>query len=181
MAHQRKVIRHAVRDALKGKTAAVGRVFASRVVPLRRTELPAIAVYTLEETVDPESRASAPRELERQMPVVIEGWVTPGDNADDAMDDLAEQIERVMHADPYLGGVVAESILESTSMEVLEDGERLMGLVMLTYAVTYQTQSPEAPSDLDDFVTVDAIYNPGGEVHEDDVAEDMFQVQEVAP
>lgn len=172
--HQRKVIRHAIRDALLGQTAAGLRVKATRVLSLRRSELPAIAVYTPEEAVDSDSVATAPRELTRQMPVVIEGWVSvAGEDADDAMDDLAEQIEAAMHADPYFGETVADSILDDTIMEVVQEGDRLMGFVALTYAVSYRTEAPEAPVGLDDFRTVHATHDVGGEP-----AEDQFTVQE---
>ena len=46
--HQRQLIRHAVVAALKAAATSAGdRVFAARMVPFRRLELPAIAVYGL--------------------------------------------------------------------------------------------------------------------------------------
>jgi hypothetical protein len=180
MPHQRTLIRGAVVAQLLGATAAGARVYPTRILPLRRIELPAISVYTLEEAVTAASLSTAPRELSRELPVMIEGWVAPGDNVDDAMDALALDIENAMHVDPYLADTAAESILDSTVMEVVEDGDRMMGLVVLTYAVTYRSLAPEAPTDLDDFLSVKATHNLGGQVHEDDDAEDEFVVQEVA-
>jgi hypothetical protein len=180
MAHQRQVIRHAIRDLLDGVTTAGTRVYATRVTPFRRNELPVISVYTLEESVTSESVNTFPRELTRELPVIIEGWVAPGDNPDDSMDALALEIETAMHADPYLDGEVAESILDSTAMEVLQKGDRLTGIVALTYQITYHTFAPVAPTDIDDFETVGATYNLGNEVHEDDDAHDVFDVEEDA-
>jgi hypothetical protein len=179
--HQRTVIRRAIRDLLLDTTAAEDRVYTTRMVPLRKADLPAISIYALTETVDDESVESSPRELIRELPVVIQGWVTQTEDVDDVMDALALEIETAMHADPYLGeDVASESILESTTMDVGRMGEREVGMVELTYLVTYLTYAPSAPSDLDDFTTVAATHNVGGTVHEDDAVEDIFTVQESA-
>jgi hypothetical protein len=178
MAHQRQVIREAVRTALLGATAAGSRVYETRVVPNRLTELPALAVYTLQDTVDQEESNTSPRELRRELDLVIEGWVAAGTNADDAMDALALEVETAMHADPYLGGAVADSMLDSTSLEVLDEGDRFTGWFVMTYSVTYFTLAPEAPAALDDFERAGVTHDLGGDVHEDDQAEDLFTVQE---
>lgn len=179
MAHPRKLIRHAVRDLLASAATVAGeKVYPTRVVPARGRELPLISVYTLEDDVDPDSVSTAPRELTRELPVVIEAWVQPGDNPDDAMDDIAEEIEKAMHADPFLGGKVADSVLSSTQMEVIDDGARLLGLVVLTYTATYRTLAPEAPTDLEDFRRAGTDYNLGGELDPDDDVSDLVTVQE---
>ena len=180
MSRERKAIRHAVRDLLDGATDAEERVFASRILPARRQELPLIAVYTLDESVDSESLNTAPRELTRNLSLVIEAWVSPGDAPDDRMDDFAQQIEDVMHADPYIGGAVGESILESVETELLEEGDRMMGLVVLTYAVVYRTMAPEESGDLVDFERAQITHDLGGQVHEDDLAIDEIELQEAA-
>jgi hypothetical protein len=158
--HQRQIIRTKIADLLvAGATAAGTRVFPSRKLPLRKIELPALAVYTLDESVTADSVTSAPRELTRSLNVVIEGWIAEpadsGTTVDDAIDALAEEIETVMHADPYLGDTVGESILSETTVELVEEGDRMMALLLMTYAVTYRTLAPAAPT-LDDFETVGA-------------------------
>jgi hypothetical protein len=184
MPHPRTVIRTAIRDVLLGATSAAARVYKTRVLPLRKVELPAIAVYTLEEPVTADSINTAPRELTRQPAVTIEGWVkdTDGVDLDDALDDLALEIETAMHADPYLGGAAGESILSDTVIEVVEIGDRLLGMIALTYDVTYRTLAPDAPADedMDDFVTVEATHDIGGAVHEDEVGVDLFTVEEAS-
>lgn len=184
MAHPRQLIRYAIRAALlAADTAAEDRIYKTRVLPLRRTQLPAISIYTLEESVAGDSAQTAPRELTRTAPVVIEAWIAnqAGIDLDDAMDDLALEIETAMHADPYLGDTAGDSILADTVLEVIEQGDRKLGLVSLTYDVTYRTLAPEAPSldELDDFLSMQATHNLGGDVHEDDQAIDLFAVQEV--
>jgi len=167
MPHQREVIRKKIRDLIvAGATVAGSRVYPSRVLPLRGLELPAIAVYTLDETVAGESLATAPRELTRDLSVVIEAWVKAGavtdpkvEQVDDRMDALAEQIENIMHGDPYLGGEAGESILTGTETEIVEEGDRTLGLLLLSYRVTYRTLAPIAPVLVDDFETVGTEHN----------------------
>ena len=184
MAHYRAEIRQAVCDALGGETAAAERVFPTRVLPFKKTQtLPVICVYTTKDEVDPDSLATAPRELTRNLTVTIEGWVTGADEdtVDDAMDALALEIETAMAADIYLGETAANSILEATEMEVVQEGDRLRGLVWLDYRVVYRHLSPEAPADesLDDFETVGVTHKPGGaDMDDDDAVNDEFGVEE---
>lgn len=183
MAHPRKLIRQAVVALLaSANTAAGSRVQGTRVEPHKRAQLPAISVYSLREPVDQGLSANtSPRELTRDVKVEIVGWVAHTDAlpVDDAMDDLAEQIESAMDANPELGGKAADSILEETVMQVLEDDGRsdpLIGIVTLTYSVTYRT-SPAAPANLEDFRTVDAAHRIVGAV-EANQAHEQFTVQE---
>lgn len=182
MAHQRTVIRRAVRDLLVGKTVAGSRVTATRIQSYRRADVPAIGVYTTDETVDPDSWSTAPREYTRNLSLEIAGWVTPGPGFDDAMDDLAQQIEAAMELDRTLGGAAADVRLESSKMEPRGEGDSLMGLVVLTYSVLYQTQPSVVEGDFADFLQNDATYNLRPLAPpEEDSAEDLITVQELAP
>jgi hypothetical protein len=69
-------------------------------------------------------------------------------------------------------------MLDSTSLEVLDEGDRFTGWFVMTYSVTYFTLAPEAPAALDDFERAGVTHDLGGDVHEDDQAEDLFTVQE---
>lgn len=148
--HPRQAIREAVKAQLVGtapsyRTLAADRVFETRVIPLQRTQLPAVMVYTLKEPIDPASRKTSPRRLKRELELMIEGVVEAGDNVDDAMDALAAQIECAMNFDARLGlALVDDSLLSDTEMEVGTEGQKLIGLVRLTYAVTYYTHAPDA-------------------------------------
>jgi len=180
--HERQVIRVAVRDLLiAAATAAGANVHATRKIPRRMSELPALAVYTLEESVDDDSVLSAPRELTRRVSLVIEGLVAQaaGTSVDDDLDALALQVEEAMHADPYLGGTAGESVLSGTELDVVEESDRLLGWCALTYDVTYRTFAPRPLADaaMDDFETVAATHNLGNAVHVDDDAEDLFTVE----
>lgn len=161
--HARTLIRRAVKAQLVDQTRAETRVHTSQVFSWRVRDLPGVAVYTLSETVDPESHQTAPRELRRELRLAIEGAVVAGADVDDALDSLAREIERAMHGDERLGGTAAEAVLQGTEIMLFEDGEQLVGVVRLVYGVTYFTGAPEAEDvALDDLVTVDVRHNLGG-------------------
>ncbi len=188
--HKRQAIREAVKAQLIGvgpngydyRTAAALRVYATRVLPWKRGELPAIAVYMLEESVAPESKATAPRELTRNAQLAIEAAVKAGDNVDDALDAIALEIERAIHSDETLAGTASDAVLATTELNVAEDGERLVGFVRLTYSVTYYTYAPEAADVvLDDLTTVNIRTSLGGTVAPADQAEDLLENLHLQP
>jgi hypothetical protein len=178
--HPRKLIRHAVVVLLTAAdTAAGSRVKPTRVEPNRKGQLPALGVYTLNDPVDEE--ASSETEEAHEVELEIVGWVAHSDDltADDAMDDLAEEVEAAMKAAPYLDGAAGSVRLVGTTMQVVEDDGRsdpLIGIVTLTYAVTYRVDQA-APANLDNLLRVDTKHRPVGTVDANQ-ARDTFTVQE---
>lgn len=185
MAHPRKLVRDAVTALLTNATAAATRVFPTRIEPIRKSSLPAIAVYTLSEDVTPDTANTSPRELLRVVKVEIAGFVAHSEAipVDDAMDALAEEIEAAMDGDRYLAGAAGDSVLESTALQVREDdghSDPLLGIVTLTYAVEYRTSPIAGP--LDDFLTATSAEQVVGGIPADTVpASDAFTVQELTP
>ncbi len=176
MSHPRRDIRAAVADLLTNATAAGARVFRTRTTPYRRLESPAISVYTRSESVDPASKSTAPRELTRTLMLAVEVAVKMGGAVDDTLDDIAIAIERAIDADPTFGGVCSDSILSSTDIGVDEAGDKPIGMMVLTYAVTYFTDAPSAADvTLDDLKTVDVKTSLGGQVHPGNQAEDKIE------
>ena len=176
--HPRKIIRDAAVALLANAGTAAGkRVTPTRIDPHKRAELPALSVYTLSEQTDAEDADTAPRELWRTLKLEIAGWVAHSAAlpADDALDDLAEQIETAMEADRYLGGAAGESILASTEITIRDDGDPLVGIITLTYDVLYRT-SPAAPDNLDDFLRAGATTKLG-DVTVDNAANNVIQVR----
>lgn len=116
MAHQRKLIRQAVVALLASAgTAAGARVKGTRVEPIRAGQLPSISVYALSESSD--SAETAPIELTRELKLEIAGWVAHADAhpVDDAMDDLAEQIEAAMSSNYWLTLASAITAVDHTT------------------------------------------------------------------
>lgn len=185
MAHPRKLIRAAVVALLIGAgTAAGARVKPTRVEPHKKGQLPAIGVYTLTDPVDEDRSTETEDAHELELEVV--GWVAHTDalSADDAMDDIAEQIENAMKSDPFLGDKASEVRFRGTVMEVVEDDGRsdpLIGVVVLKYDVKYWA-SRVASDPTDDFRTVTADQNVVGGLTDDTVpVSDQFIVQEPPP
>lgn len=154
MPHPRQVIRHAVVAQLLGNTVAGARVFAARRVPFQRVELPAVAVYVPTESVEVTSRATAPRELDRRAQVVVEACAQGAGDVDDALDEIALQVENALHADWTLGGVASDLLLVSTEVDVMDDGKQLIGVARLEFEVRYYSDAVFAGT-LDDFKTAD--------------------------
>lgn len=165
--HQRQQIRTAVTAALVAGVGSVSsRVFETRMAPLPQTKLPAVSVYDDEESVTSESRATAPRELDRTVLVSVVAWIalTEPASVEAALDAVSLEIERSMHADPTFGGVASNSVLSTTSKGLKVDGDRPMGAVELVYSVRYFTQAPEAADvTLVDFETAKIDYSLAGE------------------
>lgn len=178
MPHRRQQIREAVAAVLVAAgTVAGARVYTTRMVPHRRAQLPAVSVYALEESVDSESRATSPRELTRRLQLAVEGAVEAAENVDDALDALALELERAMHADDTLGGLAGDVLLSSTELAVAEEGAKPIGLVRLVYEVTYNTYAPEAADvTVDDLDTLDVRYSLEGEQATADQAQDTIDV-----
>jgi hypothetical protein len=177
--HPRQVVIDAVIARLTGATVAGSRVEDTRVELYAPGELPAISVYALREPVRPDSAGMAPRELTRDVKVEIVGQVahTAALPVGKAMNAIALEIETAMDTDQYLGGAAGDSILEDTEMEVRDEGDPLVGVVALTYSVTYRT-SPAAPGDLDDLLRVGATYELVGGVADTVPASDLVTVQD---
>jgi hypothetical protein len=169
-AHPRQQIREAVTAALLNQTAAGSRVYETRVVPWKKAELPALAVYSLSEEVLDVSEGTAPRELKRVLRLAVEGAVWEGQNVDDAVDALSSEVEAAMHADPTFGvASVGDAILEGTEIEVSDEGDKLVGFVRWTYRVTYYTMAPGTAA-VDDFKRAGTTYEVG------DGASDVVEV-----
>lgn len=171
--HERQAIREAVVAQLLGETAAEDRVYKSRLTPVRAGALPAISVYTDDETIDPESANSAPRELLRTVTVAIEAVAKDRENVDDALDDLALEIETAMDADVNLGGTAFDCVLSRIEVGLKAEGDKPHGCIRLEYSVTYHSDlRVSAPPD--EFDTADVRFSLSGEQATADQAHDSL-------
>ncbi len=177
MAHQRQLIREAAKTALVGispyNTAAQTRVYETRVVPWRRLELPAIAVYALDESIS--VNGSAPREFTRTLQLEVVGAVEAVSNVDDSLDSLAAQIETAMQADETLAGTCGDCILTATEIAVDADAQKPIGFIRMVYEVTYYTYATPGDSDLEIFERANVRFKLENEIHEDNEAVDALE------
>ncbi len=135
--HPRQVIRRAVVDLLvAARTGAEDRVFPTREAPWRSIELPGIAVYSIEENSQRQTRDS---ELERHLILAIHAVDRLSEGIDDSLDALSLQIEKAMAADQTLGGLAVSSYLAGSEISVDESTSRPVGAIRLAYEVRYHT------------------------------------------
>lgn len=180
--HERQEIRAAVIAALTGETAAGTRVEASRFEPAETDQLPAICVYTVDESVDPDGIMTSPgREITRKLKVAVDGYAAvPANGAiDDTLDALALEIETAMDADVYFGRTAGDSILDNTEIIIDPSGERPFGVVHMVYEFVYRTDL-RLPAIEDTAETVGVTYvtvDGETEIHEDNQANDLITLE----
>ena len=131
---QRKRIRLAVVDRLTNRTAAKANVFDSRLVPFWPDDGPLVAVYARDE--GSQVITTSPRERRRRLRLAIEVRFQ-GKNLENILDEVADEIERIMDEDPGISGTATNSNLEETAISVDADGDSPVGAARLTYEVTY--------------------------------------------
>ena len=82
-----------------------------------------------------------------------------------------------MDTDPYFSSTVFQSHLIQTDTEAEENGDEEIGVLTMTYQISYRTDAFVAPTDPDDFVTAQAEYNLGNNQAPDDQTRDDITVQ----
>lgn len=142
MKHARTQIRNAITALLNGNTTAGNHVYEARVYALDDPKLPALLVYTKQETVGEQSM-SRPRTQHRELLVTVEAYVKARGNVDEATDTLAMEVEQLIAADPTLGGLVKDTALDSTETQFSDDGEKPVAVAILTFSVLYAVKEHE--------------------------------------
>lgn len=146
MTHARTQIRQAVVNLLKDNTAAGSRVYASRVYALDDPKLPALLVFTPQEGMGNPSM-QRPRTQQRNLQLVIEGYVKARGDIDAEADALALEVEQIIGTDPTLGGLVKDAMLDTSSTQLSGEGEKPVAIISLTFAVLYcvKENAPQTP------------------------------------
>ena len=184
MTIQRKLIRQAIADRLKGETAAGVRVYPGRVDRIDEAELPAIAVLTPGETVTEENES--PRTDARILRVYVEVFCRRDAanpvRVDNQLDDVCEQAEQALRswilsmpeiADSKLTLLRDRTRLDQVDTDIEEEGRVHMAAGRLTYSIGYLTAAAGCdPADLFPFETIHADYDlppPDGTLEASDV------------
>lgn len=145
MAHPRELIRKQAVAVLLGATNAGVSVYASRVAPLIsngwQSELPAIIVYTMDESA--EIFNQAPREYRRRVELVVEIHAEGNEALDDMLDTLARQVERLLLMDDTLGDTVNDLQYVRSRMVLLDQSEHLTGACRLIFEAEYFDRHPD--------------------------------------
>jgi hypothetical protein len=170
MTHPRKLIRAAIKDRLTGvepdyPTAAQDRVFDTMTPPVNLESLvdegPVIMAYTRNEEIRHEDYPASRLDgaVRRRLDLHIEA-LTVGANVDDALDDLAEQIEALLENWEPEGFKSARIELKESEINVTDVGDRIFGGLFMTYEIAYWTKYREDtdPGFLADDVSVVARF-----------------------
>jgi len=136
MSHLRLQIRKHVTTLLRENIQNV-QVFSSRLRALTNENLPAILIYTRSEST--EKFAEAPRELDRNLELLVEIKVEGLYDCDDVVDRFADRVEDLVHQDDSFGALVNDVLLSNTDIEFFNEGAKPFCLARLTFDVQYFT------------------------------------------
>ena len=138
MAHIRKTIREHVVTTITSLSTTGSNVYETRYFPLQTGNLPALIVYTLDETVEDYTIGQNTRTQLRSLNLIIEAHCRGTANIDDTLDTIAEEVEEAMVADITRGGNAKDTKLVSTEVD-FDTASQKTGLMRLTYLITYNT------------------------------------------
>lgn len=140
MSHVKQQIREYFATQLTGLTTTGSNVYASRVYPLGSGKLPALLIYTHNESIEEQSFSSK-RVQTRTLEVVVEGYIRALSDFDDKVDDVCKEVEIALLDDPSLGGLAINTELSSAQCDYSGDGEQPVATLSMTFAVQYRTET----------------------------------------
>ena len=138
MAHVRKAIREHVVTTITSLSTTGSNVYETRYFPLQTGNLPALIVYTLDETVEDYTIGQNTRTQFRALNLIIEAHCRGTANIDDTLDTIAEEVEEAMVTDITRGGNAKDTKLVSTEVD-FDTASQKTGLMRLTYLISYNT------------------------------------------
>jgi|TARA_Y100000031_G_C7965796_1_gene268063 hypothetical protein len=138
MAHIRKAIREHVVTTVTSLSTTGSNVYETRYFPLQTGNLPALIVYTLDETVEDYTLGQNTRTQFRALNLIIEAHCRGTANIDDTLDTIAEEVEEAMVTDISRGGNAKDTKLVSTEVD-FDTASQKTGLMRLTYLISYNT------------------------------------------
>lgn len=138
MAHVRQQIRDRVATLVTGLPTTGASVYKMRRYALDDAKLPAICVYTTDESSSLITIGS--RTLRRVINVVVDIIIKGSSTAvSDSLDTICVSAEEAMAADFTLNGLAKSSVLTSSEIDVNVEGEKSIASARLVYAVEYVT------------------------------------------
>ena len=138
MAHIRKAIREHVVTTVTSLSTTGSNVYETRYFPLQTGNLPALIVYTLDETIEDYTIGQNTRTQHRSLNLIIEAHCRGTANIDDTLDTIAEEVEEAMVTDISRGGNAKDTKLVSTEVD-FDTASQKTGLMRLTYLISYNT------------------------------------------
>ncbi len=141
--HARKQVRDAAVADLTGLTTTGTNVFTSRVAPLTTAEMPGLKIMLREESSD----FDAIGKLARTGRLIVEGWLQGGDDIEDALDQVAAEVETAIYGStPMLDGLLQNIGAPITSIDLPEPDQaaaRRTGVIRMMFPVVYRTATTD--------------------------------------
>lgn len=135
MAHIRTDIRNEIAARLDAAKPAGWRVEKARDRRPDFGQMPAVIFGAARETA---VRGAGCQPYARTIVFEFTAYVAPAADVDDAIDAASVWIERVLDADPKLGGLASDVIYRSAEITVHTGGDRPVGELSLTYEIRAQ-------------------------------------------
>lgn len=137
--HVRKQIRDAAVTALTGLTTTTTNVKNSPVHPLQEADLPALRIFTPQESVQLLTMGSN-RKRERLCTLVVEACVKVATGYANTIDTIAKEVEIALDATSTLGGLC--TYVEPRGFEEDQDGrgDKPVAVGRMTFEVLYYTR-----------------------------------------
>lgn len=138
MSHVRTQIRDRIATLVTGLPVTGSSVYKMRKYALDDAKLPAICVYTTDESSSLITVGS--RTLRRVINAMVEVFVKGSSTTvSDTIDGICVSVEEAIAADFALNGLVKSCILTATETDVNIEGEKGIGTARLVYAIEYVT------------------------------------------
>lgn len=138
MAHVRKQIRDRVATLVTGLPTTGANVYKMRRYALDDAKLPAICVYTMDESSSLITIGS--RTLNRTINVAVQAFAVGSSTAiSDTIDSICVEVEEAIAADFQLNGLAKSCVLTESQIDISVEGEKSVGNVSLIYSVDYVT------------------------------------------
>ena len=139
MTHARQDIREQIATQLRTEFT---NVFTSRAKILFDQDLPALLVYTTNETVQKERwNTDGFGCLFRDLEIAVEAVDIGKDDLDNKLDAMAETIESLLDGWTMPNRQNAVLRFKSTETDMNIDGNKIYGAIRLTFTLTYQTET----------------------------------------
>ncbi len=138
MAHVRKQIRDRIATLVTGLPTTGANVYKMRRYALDDAKLPAICVYTMDESSSLITIGS--RTLNRTINVAVQAFAKGASTTiSDTIDTICVEVEEAIAADFQLNGLAKSCVLTESQIDINVEGERSVANVSLIYSVEYVT------------------------------------------
>ncbi len=159
MSNQRRQIRAAFKELLRGKTRALFSVHSATQRPIWEEDLPAINIWASDEQV--EIMGSSPLRYKRSLEVTIELYASEVHEPEDRMDDFLAEVETLVDGEDLfsLGDLVDSITYTGSHIEYKSDTIQVGIVATLSYSVGYYTTAGVDPAILGPLEGIDADWD----------------------